>query len=399
MNLRDYDNQQNDYNDYYEHDKRYGGYAGRELQESYPKKRRKKTSGVYTVLVVSVVLLVILGATLAAEQKPNAAAAVKPVKPREPVQSGEDMEAYLSGSTLTSDQLDFWKELTPEKEYGTTNAVGEEGASSAGENTPVSGNQTEQEDEHEGQTLVVKADGTEQWIKINPYLTQNQYDYEGLVYQSPIMKYFEDSENISYMGVDVSKGLGTVDYNKLKKAGVQFVMVKLGARGYGNGQLVLDEYFEKNMKAASEAGLSLGVYFFSQAVNEEEAIEEASFLLEELKDYNITYPVAYDMEEIKGDTARIDDLTQEERTKIARAFLTTVSAAGYKTMIYGNKEWLLQKINLSLLTEFDIWLSQETVLPDYPYKFSMWQYSKNGSIDGIAGKADLNISFINYDLK
>ena len=162
---------------------------------------------------------------------------------------------------------------------------------------------------------------------------------------------------------------------------------------------MLDENFLDNIKRASDAGLEIGLYFFSQAVSKEEAIEEANLVLENIGDYKITYPIAFDMEFIVGDTARIEALTREEKTTIAKTFMDTIEAAGYKAMLYGNKEWLIRRVDLSKLTSYDIWLSQPGDIPDYPYKFTMWQYSTTASIDGIAGYANLNISFIDYSEK
>ena len=113
----------------------------------------------------------------------------------------------------------------------------------------------------------------------------------------------------------------------------------------------------------------------------------------------LAYPVVFDMELITNDSARTDSLTREQRTSITKAFLDTVAMAGYKTAIYGNKEWLINEIDLAQLTEYDVWLSQQEDIPDYPYRFSMWQYDLDGSIDGIAGKVGLNISFIDYSEK
>ena len=122
-------------------------------------------------------------------------------------------------------------------------------------------------------------------------------------------------------------------------------------------------------------------------------------VLENIRDYSITYPVAFRMESVENDASRIDSLSKSEKTEIARAFLDAVQNAGYKPMLYGNKEWLLKQIDLSKLTSYDIWLSQEEDIPDYPYRFTMWQYTKKASIDGIAGNASLNISFIDYSEK
>ena len=234
---------------------------------------------------------------------------------------------------------------------------------------------------------------------ISPYLPKHEYDFTRLVYQSNLMKYYEDGKLVSFVGADISKYQDYVDFGKLKKAGVDFVMLRVGARGYGSGQLVLDEYFAENIKRASDAGLEIGVYFFSQAISNEEAVEEANMVLENIKDYEITYPVAFDMEYIENDASRIDSLSKSEKTEITKTFLDTIQNAGYKAMLYGDKEWLLKDIDLSKLTAYDVWLSQESDIPDYPYRFTMWQYTKKASIDGIAGYADLNISFIDYSEK
>ncbi len=243
------------------------------------------------------------------------------------------------------------------------------------------------------------ADGGEEWVLINPYLPKHEYDFTKLVCQSNLMKYYEDGKKTSYVGVDISKFQDYVDFVKLKKAGIEFVMIRVGARGYGTGQLILDEYFSDNIKRASDAGLEIGVYFYSQAVTEDEAKEEAKMVIESLGDYQITYPVAFYMELVDNDTARTDVLTREQKTSIAKAFLGDIAAAGYKTMIYGDKEWLIKEIDMSKLTAYDVWLSQNEDIPDYPYKFAMWQYDFDGSVDGIAGYVNLNISFINYSEK
>ena len=288
--------------------------------------------------------------------------------------------------TLTPEDFDFW-DLYPEE---TEEPVQEESVKKEEVSDPAT------DGKH---TLVVTADGKEEWVLISPYLPKNEYDYTKLVCQSDLMKYFEDGRQISYVGADISKYHDYVDFVKLKKAGVNFVMLRVGARGYGTGQLMLDENFLDNIKRASDAGLEIGLYFFSQAVSKEEAIEEANLVLENIGDYKITYPIAFDMEFIVGDTARIEALTREEKTTIAKTFMDTIENAGYKAMLYGNKEWLIRRVDLSKLTSYDIWLSQPGDIPDYPYKFTMWQYSNTASIDGIAGYANLNISFIDYSEK
>lgn len=304
-----------------------------------------------------------------------------------------DTDELVSGSTLTPDDLDFWDLYPPEEENEAASDKKLEGEDAIGE---IEENDPSTDGKH---TLVQYADGKEEWVLISPYLPKHEYDFTKLVCQDNFMKYYEDGKQVSFVGVDISKYQDYVDFVKLKKAGIDYVMLRVGARGYGSGQLVLDEYFSDNIKRATDAGLEVGVYFFSQAITVEEAVEEANMVLENIKDYTITYPVAFDMENIVNDTARIDNLTKAEKTTIAISFLDTVAAAGYKTMIYGNKEWLIKQIDMSKLTAYDVWLSQIADIPDYPYRFTMWQYSTEAVVDGIAGYADLNISFIDYSEK
>lgn len=304
--------------------------------------------------------------------------------PASPVVTDSDMEEYLSGSNLRPEDLDFW-EMYPKATV-----------------KPQTTEEPQEEEEEEDpsadgkHTLVKYGDGEEEWVLISPYLPKHEYDFTRLVCQSDLMKYYENGKKISYVGADISKFQDYVDFVKLKKAGIEFVMLRLGARGYGTGQLILDDYFVDNIKRATDAGLEVGVYFYSQAISVEEAVEEANMVLENLGEYRISYPVAFDMELVENDTARTDALTRAERTEITKAFLDTVGAAGYKTMIYGNKEWLIKEIDMSKLTAYDVWLSQDEDIPDYPYKFAMWQYEFEGTVDGIAGYVNLNISFINY---
>lgn len=297
-----------------------------------------------------------------------------------------DTEDLLTGSTLSPADLDFWDKY-PEETVEESKPEEKEPTKETVENDPST------DGKH---TLVKTADGKEEWLLISPYLPKHEYDFTKLVCQSNLMKYYEDGKQVSFVGADISKYQDYVDFVKLKKAGVDFVMLRVGARGYGSGQIVMDDYFFDNIKRATDAGLQVGVYFFSQAVTEDEAREEANIVLESIKDYKLTYPVAFDMEHIENDTARIDALSKSDKTKITKAFLDTIKNAGYKAMIYGNKEWLLKEIDMSKLTAYDVWLSQMEDIPDYPYKFTMWQYTNTATIDGVAGYVDLNISFIDY---
>ena len=245
-------------------------------------------------------------------------------------------------------------------------------------------------------TLVINRDGEEEWVTISQYLPKSDYDYTNLICKDNRMEYYVDGTKVSYVGVDISKYQDYIDFNKVKKDGIDYVMIRLGARGYGTGQIIADEYFFDNIKRAKDAGLDVGVYFSSQAITVEEAQEEAQLVIDSVGEYHLEYPVAFDMGFVDNDTARIEALSKSEKTEIALAFLQKITESGFTGCIYGDKEWLIKEVDLSKLTEYDFWLKQEGDLPDYPYKFSMWQYSRKGSVNGISGFVSLNISFVDF---
>lgn len=324
-------------------------------------------------------------------QKPSTEAAKPTGQINQPNQY-PNTDALVSGSTLSPEDLDFWDKY-PQKPVETAPSTEETKKPEAEvvlENDPAT------DGKH---TLVKNRDGKEEWVLISPYLPKNEYDYTKLVCQSDLMQYYEDGRRVSYVGADISKYQDYIDFVKLKKSGIHFVMIRVGARGYGTGQLVMDDHFTENIKRATDAGLQVGVYFSSQAITAEEAEEEAKLVLEAVEDYKLTYPVAFDMEFAENDTARIETLSRAEKTEIAKTFLDLVSEEGYLPMIYGDKEWLIKEIDMSKLTAYDIWLSQLQDIPDYPYRYTIWQYTKSASVDGIAGYANLNISFVDYSEK
>ncbi|MBQ9141901.1 MAG: glycoside hydrolase family 25 protein [Lachnospiraceae bacterium] len=332
------------------------------------------TACIFILLIIVIVLFV------NKEDKPASNTANSGKRPET-----EYQEEVVQNGTISPDDFDFW-DMYPQATEAPVEITPQ---------PPV-----EEDPSEDGKhTKVINDLGEEEWIKINTKLEKNEYDFTKLVSQSQLMQYYKDGKECSFVGVDISKYQEYIDFNKVKKAGIDFCMVRVGARGYGTGALVLDEYFHENMKRATDAGLSLGVYFFSQAITEEEAIEEANMVLEQIEAYNVTYPVAFDMEYIENDKARVEQLTKKEKTAIAKAFLDTIGAAGYTPIIYGKKEWLLLKLDLTKLTDYDVWLAQYEDIPEYPYKFSMWQYTNQGTVDGISGKVDLNISFIDFSEK
>ncbi len=347
---------------------------------------------VAVTLFVGIILVVVLLLNSKGEKKPVTAVEESVEATMSSGQNYPDTNELLSGSTLSPDDLDFWDKY-PENQSQESSISTQESASKEAE---VVENDPSTDGKH---TLVVNRDGKEEWVLISPYLPKHEYDFAKLVCQSDLMKYYEDGRQVSYVGAEISKYQDYVDFVKLKKAGIDYVMIRVGARGYGSGQLVADESFADNIKRATDAGLQVGVYFSSQAITQEEAVEEANLVIEQLGEYKITYPVAFDMGFVDNDTARIEELTKTERTDITKTFLDTIAAAGYKTVIAADKEWLIKEIDMSKLTAYDVWLDQCQDVPDYPYRFTMWNYMETGTVDGIAGYADLSISFIDYSEK
>ena len=196
------------------------------------------------------------------------------------------------------------------------------------------------------------------------------------------------------LGIDVSKWNGSIDWNAVKNSGVSYVIIRCGYRGSSTGALIEDPKFTANIKGAKAAGLKVGVYFFSQAVNEVEAVEEASMALNLVSGYGLEYPIFLDVEASGGRGDAIDAAT---RTAVCRAFCATIQNSGYKAGIYANKTWLSSKINTGSLTDFKIWLAQYASAPSYTStRYDMWQYTSKGSVKGISGSVDMNISYLNY---
>lgn len=244
--------------------------------------------------------------------------------------------------------------------------------------------------------IVVASGGRYHFVPINYDLAQNQLLTENLnILDSGEIQYMLDGEVISHRGIDVSRFQEAIDWSKVAGDGVEFAFIRVGYRGYGSaGRLVEDEYFEANMNGALEAGIKVGVYFYSQAITEEEAVEEANFVLERIAPYNVECPVVFDVERVTADEdARMNNITLEERTYVTKIFCQTIENAGYKPMIYHNTEMGALMLDLTELEEYDKWFAAYTNTLYYPYEYKVWQYSDSGRVPGIKGKVDLNICF------
>lgn len=311
----------------------------------------------------------------------------KPVVVTEEESQSIDLGNLISGSNLVSGDLDIWEEYMQEEEDESGPVFYEEIPS---EDDPSEGG---------NKTLIERKNGRSEWVMVSKYLPLNEYDEAGFAMLNGRMIYYEEGVRASYTGVEISKYQGYVDFNEVKRDGIDYVILRAGQRGYSTGQIVADDYFTDNLKRAADAGLDVGVSFLSQAVNTEEAVEEAEFILQYLQGQMIRYPVVFDMQHVANDSARIDILTKEEKTQIAKAFLTRIEEEGYIGVIRADKEWMFDDINYAAVSNYGIWLVQHKDLPDYPYRFQMWNYSDAGSVNGINGLVGISISFIDYTVK
>lgn len=204
---------------------------------------------------------------------------------------------------------------------------------------------------------------------------------------------YEDKDITGYKTIDVSKFQGEIDWNKVAASGVKYAIIRVGFRGYGSGELVEDEFAKKNLENATKAGIKVGVYFFSQAITTEEAEEEAKFVTDIISPYKIDCPVYFDTEDVAEQKERAESISVSERTKIAKTFMKKIKKSGYTPGIYANIKWYFMALDLSELDEYEKWYASYDKSLYFPYEVNMWQYSESGTVDGITGKVDLNLSF------
>ncbi|MCM1056988.1 MAG: glycoside hydrolase family 25 protein [Firmicutes bacterium] len=207
------------------------------------------------------------------------------------------------------------------------------------------------------------------------------------------IKKLQNAGGNSHVGIDVSKWNGDIDWDKVRNAGVEFAIIRAGYRGSVTGSLVEDPYFAANIKGATASGIPVGVYFFTQAVNEVEAVEEASAVLRLVKEYDLEYPIFIDTEGAGGN-GRADGLDVENRTLVCEAFCRTIENAGYQAGVYGSRNWYNNRLHTDRLdNDYYIWLAEYRSVPLYQGYYQMWQYTSKGSVDGISGNVDMDISY------
>lgn len=222
----------------------------------------------------------------------------------------------------------------------------------------------------------------------------NTYNFDNLTWNGEIAGY-EDDTYTSRFGIDVSSHNGDLDWKRLKEAGVEFAFIRCGYRGNSQGLLHEDSKFERNYKGARENGIEIGVYFFSQAVSEDEAWEEVELVDRLLKGKEIDLPVVFDMEESgEGDKGRVKPLTRDEKTRIAVTWLEAIASKGYRPMIYNSKALFDELFSIGYLQNYEFWVAQYYHRPTWPYRFSVWQYTEKGQIEGIEKPLDFDLMLV-----
>ena len=229
----------------------------------------------------------------------------------------------------------------------------------------------------------------------NNNYTTSVTDIDGnTVNVSILVNFFKDT----LKGIDVSEYQKIIDWQTVKNSGIDFAIIRVGYRGWGTGRLVEDMFFDRNIRAATKVGMDIGLYFFTQAVTVEEAREEARYTLNLLSRYNvpIRYPIAIDTERTPVGNGRGDRISKQSRTKIVQAFCQEIEKSGYKSMIYGNRNWLLNDLEIEKLNNYDIWLADYINSTNYQYPYTIWQYTSGGTVNGIGGRVDMNIGYKRY---
>ena len=228
-------------------------------------------------------------------------------------------------------------------------------------------------------------------------IQKNSYIQENFVIEDGFMAYYnENGEKISHVGIDLSYHNQKVDWDALESSPVEFVMLRCGYRGTTEGGLIEDEKFREYAEEALSRGYKLGVYFFSQAISEPEAIAEADFVIDIINEYDISYPVAFDTELSEDSRVEEAELSKEEQTNICIAFLERIKKAGYYPMVYASENWFRRRLEVDRLSEYDFWAPQYLEQNDFLYDFTIWQYTENGAAPGVEGACDIDISLVDY---
>lgn len=316
---------------------------------------------------------------------------------------------------FTSDDLDFWKDAnlnepekkkdpdgqkTPfknaEEDESTEDSIeeGQEGEEATEDNDEQSNPDADNEElNDENHISVTTDDGKQKYYEIMSEVDKNEYDFNDSLKKDGGILNYNDSKIKSIKGIDISNRNGNIDFAKVKDDGVAFAMLRLGNRNSVTGVIELDDKFVEYAQNANLNAINIGAYFTSQAISEAEAIEEANYIVGAIGGFNIKYPVAIDLGSVKDESSRAKDVTLKDRTQFIKKFCETVKSYGYQPVIHASRDILIAGLDLSELTEYDVWLSDTTIPTDFPYMFTMWQYNKKGEISGIDGTVNINLLF------
>ena len=225
-------------------------------------------------------------------------------------------------------------------------------------------------------------------VEESPYSTL--YDWEALSTEGGRYVYTVDDQKVSRLGIDVSDAQGEIDWDAVAKDGIEFAIVRVGYRGNTEGEVYTDANFDANIDGAIDAGLDVGAYFYSQALTEDEAREEAERCLYEINGRKLQYPVVFDFERTITQDNRGDTLDATQATANAKAFCEAIEEGGYQAMVYGNQNDL-SAYNIAALGKYPIWYAEYGSLPTSNHEFTLWQYTNEGNVSGIDTVVDLNI--------
>ena len=233
--------------------------------------------------------------------------------------------------------------------------------------------------------------GNEHTAMISSLVPKHAYDADAFRRDGSFMRY-DKEEFQAVQGIDVSRFQGEVDWKKVADAGYEFTFLRIGFRGYGEeGNLHEDAEFRRNYEEAKKNGLKVGVYFFAQAVDEEEALDEAEYVLSLLDGRTPDLPVVYDPESIPDSEARTDGISGEQFTKNTRVFCDVIRESGLEPAIYANMMWEAYEFDMAKLADIPVWYADYEDKPQTPYHFEFWQYTDNGEVPGIEGPVDLDV--------
>lgn len=231
-------------------------------------------------------------------------------------------------------------------------------------------------------------------VELNQEADLHDYDMKYLETDG-LFKSYDEPGYTSRVGIDVSKFQGDIDWQKIKDQGIEFAFIRIGNRGYGQeGSLNTDGKYMQNIEGAKAVGIPVGVYFYSQAVNEQEAVEEAEYVLDLIRGIELEYPVVYDAEYVIEDEARTDHVTKEQFTANTIAFCQRIQSEGYDPVIYATMKWEAYALELEKVNAYPKWYADYEDYPQTPYDFTYWQYTNEAVLDGISGPVDLNLEII-----